>query len=77
METTYDLDGMMPREMQGLRVPRMRAIRDQLLVASDWTVLPDSPLNVPAWVEYRQQLRDFPATWVPAPTVTFPNPPTD
>ena len=77
METTYDLDGMMPREMEGLRVPRMRAIRDQLLLASDWTVLPDSPLNVTAWVEYRQQLRDFPATWVPAPTVTFPTPPTD
>ena len=77
MQTTYDLDGMMPREMQGLRVPRMRAIRDQLLVASDWTVLPDSPLDVAAWVEYRQQLRDFPETWVPAPTVTFPTPPTD
>jgi hypothetical protein len=77
MENTYDLDGMMPREMQGLRVPRMRAIRDQLLVASDWTVLPDSPLNVAAWVEYRQQLRDFPATWEPAPTVTFPTLPTD
>lgn len=77
MTNTYDLDAMMPREMEGLRVPRMRAIRDQLLVASDWTVLPDSPLNVTAWVEYRQQLRDFPETWVPAPTVTFPTPPTD
>jgi hypothetical protein len=77
MENTYNLDGMMPREMEGLRVPRMRAIRDQLLVASDWTVLPDSPLNFAAWAEYRQQLRDFPATWEPAPTVTFPTPPTD
>jgi hypothetical protein len=74
--TTYDLDAMMPREMQALRVPRMKAIRNQLLVDSDWTVLPDSPLDVQAWVTYRQQLRDFPATWEPDATVTFPEMPT-
>lgn len=39
-----------------------RRRRDQLLAASDWTQLPDSPLSSSdrtAWGEYRQQLRDL------------------
>ena len=31
-----------------------------------------APVDREAWATYRQALRDFPATWVPAPTVTFP-----
>ena len=27
------------------------------------------------WATYRQQLRDFPATWTPADTADFPDPP--
>jgi hypothetical protein len=46
-----------------------RATRNQLLSASDWTVLPDSPLTDEekfAWIIYRQELRDFPSQdgWV-------------
>jgi hypothetical protein len=46
-----------------------RATRNQLLSASDWTVLPDSPLTdeeKSAWIIYRQELRDFPSQdgWV-------------
>lgn len=39
-----------------------RRRRDQLLAASDWTQLPDSPLSSAeraAWGEYRQHLRDL------------------
>lgn len=54
---------------------RMRIIRDRLLVESDWTQLPDAPVDRPAWAKYRQALRDFPAKWTPAPTVTFPEAP--
>ena len=50
----------------------MRAHRDRLLAASDWTQLPDAPVDRDAWATYRQALRDFPATWTPALTVTFP-----
>lgn len=50
----------------------MRAHRDRLLVESDWTQLPDAPVDRQAWAAYRQTLRDFPATWTPGPTVTFP-----
>jgi len=56
----------------------IRAQRDALLTACDWTQLPDSPLPAAtktAWATYRQDLRDitgqagFPAsvTWPVAP----------
>jgi hypothetical protein len=53
----------------------MRIVRDNLLAASDWTQLPDAPCNAQAWADYRQQLRDFPATWTPGPVADFPDPP--
>lgn len=39
-----------------------RRHRDRLLAGSDWTQLPDSPLDADtrfAWASYRQQLRDL------------------
>ena len=39
-----------------------RTVRDELLKASDWTQMPDSPLSdskKAEWATYRQQLRDF------------------
>jgi hypothetical protein len=54
---------------------RMRQHRDRLLAQSDWTQLPDAPVERQAWADYRQALRDFPATWKPGPTVTFPDTP--
>lgn len=57
-------------------VERMRIHRDRLLAESDWTQLPDAPVDRDAWATYRQTLRDFPATWTPGPTVEFPTPPT-
>jgi hypothetical protein len=42
----------------------MREERNQLLKESDFTVLPDFPsTNKQAWLDYRQQLRDFPSEW--------------
>lgn len=53
----------------------MRSIRDRLLAESDWTQLPDAPVDRAAWATYRQALRDFPATWTPGPTANFPDTP--
>ena len=53
----------------------MRAVRNQLLAQSDWTQLPDAQCDKAAWSTYRQALRDFPATWEPAETADFPEPP--
>ena len=50
----------------------MRMERDKLLKESDYTVLPDhTTANRKAWLDYRQELRDFPSVWsvgVPFPT---------
>ena len=53
----------------------MRATRNQLLAASDWTQVADAPVDREAWATYRQQLRDAPATWTPSPTWDAPDPP--
>ena len=56
-------------------IERMRLRRDQLLVESDWAMIPDTPTDKTAWATYRQTLPDFAATWTPAPTVDFPERP--
>ena len=40
--------------------PIVRERRDLLLARSDWTQLPDAPVDVAAWATYRQALRDVP-----------------
>ena len=37
-----------------------RKKRDQLLADSDWTQVPDAPVDQAAWATYRQALRDVP-----------------
>jgi hypothetical protein len=39
----------------------VRRQRNELLAASDWTQLPDSPVPSATWTEYRQALRDITA----------------
>lgn len=41
---------------------RVRNWRDAKLKESDWTQLPDAPVDKLAWAEYRQALRDLPAS---------------
>lgn len=55
--------------------PVVRAKRNQLLTASDWTQLPDVPIATKeAWTVYRQALRDV--TLQPDPfNITWPIPP--
>ena len=76
---TYDLTSPLDPEIipDEYLVERMRIIRGRLLAACDWTQLPDAPVDRDAWATYRQQLRDFPSTWTPAPTVTFPTAPNE
>lgn len=38
----------------------VRAERDGLLAASDWTQVADAPVDQTAWAAYRQALRDVP-----------------
>lgn len=43
------------------RAETVRQNRNNLLTASDWTQIADSPVNKEAWATYRQALRDVPA----------------
>ena len=52
-------------------IQEVRWKRDNLLLESDWTQLPDAPVNREAWAKYRQALRDFPATWTPGAEADF------
>jgi len=45
--------------MEAERAIANREYRNQLLTASDWTQLPDAPVNREAWAAYRQALRDL------------------
>jgi hypothetical protein len=45
----------------GIGLELLRAERNRLLAESDWTQLPDAPVNKEAWAQYRQLLRDLPS----------------
>lgn len=44
----------------------LRKRRDRLLAESDWTQMPDAPVDKAAWAAYRQALRDLPKNTDPA-----------
>jgi len=39
---------------------QVRGERDRLLTETDWTQVPDAPVDSAAWATYRQALRDIP-----------------
>lgn len=50
----------------------VRAERDALLSASDWTQVADAPVDSAAWAVYRQALRDIPEQAGFPYNVTYP-----
>lgn len=53
----------------------IRGWRDRELSISDWTQLPDAPVNREAWATYRQELRDLPAQNEDPKLIVFPERP--
>jgi len=53
----------------------IRDQRDSLLKQSDWTQLPDAPVDQSAWATYRQALRDVPQQSGFPDNVTWPEEP--
>ena len=53
----------------------LKMVRDGKLKGSDWTQVPDAPVDSAAWATYRQQLRDLPANTTDPRDVTWPVPP--
>ena len=52
-----------------------RNIRNGLLKDSDWTQVPDAPVDQAAWAAYRQQLRDLPDSTEDPRNPVWPTPP--
>lgn len=54
----------------------VKKYRNKLLMESDWTDLQNSPVsNRPAWITYRQRLRDITKDFKSPDQVTWPQPP--
>jgi hypothetical protein len=68
---TYDPD---ERQLEQ-EAEEVRTQRDALLSQSDWTQVPDAPVDQAAWAEYRQALRDLPQQAGFPQEVVWPNPP--
>jgi len=49
--------------------------RNSLLQRSDWTQLPDAPVDATAWATYRQELRDLPSQEGFPDNITWPTEP--
>ena len=49
--------------------------RKKLLYASDWTQVPDAPVDAAEWAVYRQELRDLPSNTADPRYPVWPTPP--
>jgi hypothetical protein len=56
----------------------IRSERNTLLSSSDWTQVPDAPVDAVLWAAYRQELRDMPITITdPTEDIVWPTPPSN
>ena len=67
-----ELDAAWPAVEEAVAWDRVRAERDRLLAASDWTQVADAPVDSAAWAVYRQQLRDIPQDFDSPDDVVWP-----
>lgn len=75
---TYVDGAFVPPPLPPLTWDDIRAERDRLLAASDWTQVADAPLTDTeraAWVAYRQALRDVPQDFDSPDEVVWPEAP--
>lgn len=73
LEPVEDTD-IAPRKIRKTKEAKDK--RDALLAGSDWTQLPDAPVDKEAWAQYRQALRDLPATGSFPWSIQWPKVPT-
>jgi len=73
--TKKALDDAAPQVERDLQWKAIRAERDRLLAASDWTQVSDAPVDAAAWATYRQQLRDLPQNYILPYDVEWPEEP--
>ena len=57
---SFAFNPMFPDATNEQRWDQIRLWRNAELKNTDWTQLPDAPVDKVAWAEYRQSLRDLP-----------------
>ena len=65
---------------EALKTRKFRGIRDErnyLLKETDWSAGQDAPAMSQEWKDYRQALRDLPASNADSEKITFPTKPTE
>jgi hypothetical protein len=68
----FTFNPMFPDATNDQKWEQIKLWRNSQLVASDWTQLPDAPVDKAAWATYRQALRDLPAQGGKAEDAEFP-----
>lgn len=82
-ETHHIVDGVaVPKDASEIEAQEiakawvnLRTLRDGLLKDSDWTQVPDAPVDQAAWKAYRQALRELPANTTDPRQVVWPTQP--
>jgi hypothetical protein len=69
---TFQFNPMFPEATNEQKWEQIKLWRNAKLAQSDWTQLPDAPVDKAAWATYRQALRDLPAQGGIADAAEFP-----
>jgi len=69
------VESKIPELIAERQAAKARSQRDALLSQSDWTQLPDAPVDQQAWAKYRQALRDVPQQAGFPTEITWPQKP--
>ena len=72
---TFQFNSNYPDATNEQKWEQIRLWRNAQLAQTDWTQLPDAPVDKAAWATYRQALRDLPAQGGLADEAEFPNAP--
>lgn len=72
---TFLFNPMFPDATNEQKWEQIKLWRNAKLIQSDWTQLPDAPVDKAAWATYRQALRDLPAQGGSADEAKFPDEP--
>ena len=69
---TFTFNPSFPDATNEQKWEQIKLWRNAELAKTDFTQLPDAPVDKEAWAEYRQALRDLPAQGVSAEDAVFP-----
>ena len=68
----FEFNRLFPDATNEQKWEQIKLWRSSELAKTDWTQLPDSPVDKAAWATYRQALRDLPAQGGKAEDAIFP-----